>query len=458
MGGAYTAVAGDIGGITYNPAASAGVGRGQFVSDYNQLAQRAVDVDNVAIAGGFRSGPFVHGLGIYRTDLSFDFGNFELTSEGLNLDYTDDVYYYNLGLGLTDQIHLGTNLKYFQVANDVQDGYAYGYGLDAGMQVHPGDFMSVGLAVKNITGEKDWDSGTSEDVPLEARLGTRFYLDPDVAVSGDLVYGEDPGLRSINLGGEWWVWREIETPEEVDHRTTYFGRGSPEEEVEYGLVLRAGLERETIGEEDFNFSSGLGAQFGPGQFDYAFRQRSGVDNQHYFGFSLGFGAAENSGNFFGWWNGEPAGEVEAAEPATASQEREVIDEELSFVEEAEEESYDFALFQWLQPETIDFQAEELRDALAADLQESEFSVYEEREGLQQTIVDGELAPEQVEELMQITGRDILLSGQIETNDATLIGRAHLLNSGSHDVIEVEASDLSGLSSELAAQIQQQLGE
>ncbi len=436
MGGAYTAVTGDLGGISYNPAATATVGGGQFITDYNQLSINSLDINNITVGGSYRFGRFIHGLVLHRTALDFNFDNFQHSSAGLALDYSDDIYYYNLVWNLTRNMHVGTNLKYYSLSTDVSDGNASGYGVDFGLIYLHEDWLTLGASVKNFIAEKDWDSGTSEDLPLEARVGVRLHPSADFAWNLDLAYGEDPGLQSVNAGGEWWVWRAEETAP-VSYREPYFWgrRHRPREGLDYGVALRAGAEKELLGDEELVISAGVGMQFGRGQLDYSYRQRSDFDNQHFFGFSATFGGQA---------------EDQYDQPWEALEEAESADE--TPVEEAAEElsvsGQTVGFLQWLTPTDVEFPAEKLASRLAAQgLQQT--TVFEPREQLQSALVDQQMTPAQIQQLLEAVGKELLISGRVRRQDGEFLADAHLFGRYEVSSFTVRGSTLEELADKLA---------
>ena len=440
MGGAYTAAGGDIGGISYNPANSATILQGQFTTDYNRLSQLDVDVNNSAFAGAYRTGDFVQGLALYRTDLDFDFGNFQHTT-GLELDYTDDIFYYNLGYNLSDDMHLGSNIKYYNVSTDVEDGDATGYGLDLGYMQFIGDQLTFGASVKNLISDKEWDSGTSEDVPLEARLGLRARPIPDVAIEGDLVYGEDPGLRSLNFGGEWWLWRRFEDPDPMLRRA-YFRRLQREttDRVQFGVALRSGLEIETAGSQETNFSAGLGMQFGDGFLNYSFQERSDFDNQHFFGLSVTFGEPENEGS-----NIEQA---EVEEPDTDEDETEEMPETQAVTWDTTQE---LGLLQW-NTDDVNFDVRRFESELTA-VADFETVVYGENQSLQEALLEGTVSLEQIEQLLEQTGQQSLITGELQlAEENEYRARLIIATAEARDEVEITAQSFEELYAGLVEQV------
>jgi|GEM_PF-4916122 len=402
MGGAYTAAAGDIGGISYNPANSATLDKVQFVTDYSQLSMLDVDVDNTALALGFRGGDFVHGLGIYRTDLGFDYNSVFDEDWNYELDYTDDIFYYNLSWNLTENAHIGTNLKYYSVDASVEGGDATGYGVDLGYLHFIGDRLTLGLTGYNFVSERDWDGGTTEDLPLRVRAGLRAHPWQGVSVEAGGVYDEDADLHSFNLGGEWWIWEVIEPGRTRTERLERYFRSVQRQRVDrtdFGLALRAGAEVEQSGAENTMLTAGLGFKFDGGRLDYSYQQREDFDNQHFFGLMFGLGGSEE-------------GEA-LIEPEDGSHDEYNPDD----VQPRDEATFSsrVGLMQWQVEADRDFEAEELESVLEAG-GNVETVVYDSNPGVEHALIEDRLAPEEIGNLVEATGVDLLVTGQLNRVD------------------------------------------
>ncbi|MGM0381177.1 MAG: hypothetical protein ACQEP7_04255, partial [bacterium] len=280
----------------------------------------------------------------------------------------------------------------------------------------------------------------------ESRVGLRYRPAPEIALEGDLVYGADPGLSSINLGGEWWLWRRFEESE-PRLRRAYFRRLQRQttDRVQFGVALRAGMELETAGSKDNNFSAGLGMQFGDGYLNYSYQQRSDFDNQHFFGLAVTFGEPEKEEPTF-TENEEGTGQESAVgdQQAADTSEFEEIDWEVTL---------EPGLLQW-ETEGVEeeFDIRRLEEALG-ELADYEATVYSENKPLETALLNDQLSEGQIEQLLEKTGRESLVTGEIErTADGQYQARAVITTADDRREIEVTTDNFDQLYSQLASQI------
>jgi hypothetical protein len=273
MAGAYTAAPGGFSGISYNPASSASVTDYEFTSNFTRLSQNTLDVNNGSVGLGFGVGRITQGIAINRTSISFDFENFDVTSEGLNLDFDDNVVYYNASVQPFASTRLGINAKYFQVQSSVEDAEADGFGVDLGFQQQLNRYFIVGASVINLGAERDWETGLSEDVPTRIRSGVRVRPLNSLSFELNTVHEDDRGLEAFIMGSEWWLVRRIPS---ADNRLV-------------GVALRSGVEVQQVEPEEVNLSLGFSFKMGFGEFHYAFQEKSNFENQQQFGLSMKFG-------------------------------------------------------------------------------------------------------------------------------------------------------------------------
>lgn len=272
MAGAYTAAAGGVSGISYNPASSSSITDYEFATDFTRFSQNTVEVNRGSMGLGVGLGQVTQALAYNRTAISFDFDNFSVTTSGLSLDYDDNVLYYNASIEPVPSVRIGANAKYFMVQSDVEGAEATGYGADFGYQQLITRRVIFGLSVLNLTANRQWDSGLTEDIPRQVRAGLRFRPLSGLAVEIDGVSDEDAGFHSAMLGAEWWL---VRTLRDTDRRV--------------GIAFRGGVEFLEVGDQPTNLSAGLSFKTSFGELHYAFEEQSNFDNQQKFGLTLTFG-------------------------------------------------------------------------------------------------------------------------------------------------------------------------
>ncbi|MFB6346889.1 MAG: hypothetical protein ABEK50_14280 [bacterium] len=271
MGEAYVASASGLEGISYNPASGGIIEKGEVVSSVSRSSQNSVKVNYGTIGAGMRVRDYNHSLVVNRTSISHNFNNFDLTTEGLSLDYSKDVYYYNLATGSKSDHEFAINLKYFSVDSSLTGVTASGRGFDLGYLTKLSDRTRFGVAALNLAASRDWATGSEETIPREIRAGFNHEADFGWLVAGDVVHHEMDGLASVHLGMErWWILEETDF------------------EFEYPVAFRFGLEKRLVGQKDANVSLGFSLRRNKGNFTYAYQQRSNFDNRHIFGYTTSF--------------------------------------------------------------------------------------------------------------------------------------------------------------------------
>jgi hypothetical protein len=275
MGEAYVASASGLSGISYNPANAAYLDGGEFVSSLSRSNQRSVSINYGTIGTGIKTDGFTHGFALNHTSLNHNFSNFDITSEGLSLDYTQNILYYNVATGLQMPGTLGINLKYFSTNSNLNNFSATGFGFDLGYLYEFSDQLRFGLSGLNLAATRQWETGATDDLAREIRSGLTYETQEGWIVAGDLVHHESYGLQSLHLGIErWWL----------------FERGPMQEQ--YPIAFRSGLEKRLEGNTGTNLSVGFSYQQNNGAFTYAYQQRSNFDNKHVFGYIMKFTGTE----------------------------------------------------------------------------------------------------------------------------------------------------------------------
>lgn len=281
MGQAYTASGEGLGGISFNPANSASLSRGQFISDYTDISRRVSSLQNGALGSAVQWGPLVSGLVVHQTDLEHSYDEFA-TSSNLSLHFNDSVYYFNTALELTTNLQAGLNLKYFNVRSDVEGGDASGQGLDAGLLWKLSTQSRLGFSVINLYGRKSWTSGHSEELDLEVRTGYRYRFTPNLEGELDAVFTSASRFKTLSSGFEWWMWRR---------RTAPVASGSSARSLN-GLAFRLGLNQHRINPDALNVSLGFSLAHNGIRVDYAYQRKEHLNNQYYLGLSTYFGGSQ----------------------------------------------------------------------------------------------------------------------------------------------------------------------
>jgi len=218
----------------------------------------------------------VHTFALSRRSLDHDFGNFEVTS-GLNLEYTENIFYYNISGSIHEDGYSAINLKYFSTRSSLEDFKASGFGMDMGYLFELNSRTTLGLAVFDLGTELSWETGLNEETPRTIRGGFDYKFVEDWTLATDLVHHEEQNLKFIHSGFEnWWTLRN----ENFDNN--------------FRFGVRFGAEKRMVGEEEINPSIGFSFLRKNGEFTYTYQQRSNFDNRHVFGYNATFGTGDNS--------------------------------------------------------------------------------------------------------------------------------------------------------------------
>ncbi len=204
LGGAYTAVSGDINAISYNPAglaalrrSEAGFTRAELVEgiSYNFLGySRPAAKGNIGLGVNYLGQSSIEGRGANREAT----GSFQASDTAVNLAYARP---------LTGRAALGLNFKYItsRIAGETANGWA----VDAGWQYEmPVKGLGLGFAVQNLGPKlKFLDEGSA--LPLTASAGAGYMLLDNVLLSLDVSRQVSEKSAVFSLGSEYAVFNSV---------------------------------------------------------------------------------------------------------------------------------------------------------------------------------------------------------------------------------------------------------
>jgi hypothetical protein len=302
LGRAYTALADDANSIFLNPAGLALTKSMQMTSMYASLLN---EINYTMIGISFPLSREALGVGYIGSNvgdsviISYrdpDTGRIVDAGEGV-IGYTASAFLltYSATLrrfadyGFLDDISVGLSAKIFnqELKGGSFEALASGSDLDLGINWRANPWLKVGVVGLNILpyesgGVLRWTSGIEEEIPSTYKAGVGAKLlgpsAPWQINAHELYLGWDvetslkrPGLNHI--GAEWWP-------------------------IKY-LAVRLGLDQDAAAADggvkiDNNLTAGIGLFFNGFEFDYAFHQFGGLDdnNTHYFSLSLGIDKEE----------------------------------------------------------------------------------------------------------------------------------------------------------------------
>jgi hypothetical protein len=204
LGGAFTAVSGDINAISYNPAglaglkrSEAGFTRAELVEgvSYNFLSySRPAAKGNIGLGVNYLGQSSIEGRGANREVT----GSFQASDTAVNLAYARP---------LTGRAALGLNFKYItsRIAGESADGWA----VDAGWQYKmPVKGLSLGLAARNLGPKmKFLDEGSA--LPLTACAGAGYTLSGGILLSFDVSRRINERKTVFSFGTEYAVFNSL---------------------------------------------------------------------------------------------------------------------------------------------------------------------------------------------------------------------------------------------------------
>ncbi len=204
LGGAYTAVSGDINSISYNPAglanlknSAASFTRAELVEgvSYNFLGySRPAVKGNIGLGVNYLGQASIEGRGANREAT----GSFQASDTAINLAYARPV---------TSRSGVGLNFKY--ITSRIAGESASGWAVDAGWQYKtPVNGLGLGFAVQNLGPEiKFLDEGSA--LPLTARAGARYALPANILLSLDISRQVNEKKTVFSLGSEYAVFNSL---------------------------------------------------------------------------------------------------------------------------------------------------------------------------------------------------------------------------------------------------------
>jgi hypothetical protein len=286
MGGAFVAVADDATAAYWNPAGMPAVERAAFSAMHSYTFNGLAAYDS--IYGAYNLGKYgAVGGGL----LMFTVGDIPITEwsdpESPNrrpvlkgyADSGDYAVYGSYGRELLPKFNVGASGIFIigrHLGDFVEEGAdSSGQALDVAAKAGPFGPFTVGLNVQNIYSNLKWDTGTTETIPMNVKLGgayrravadwdSEFTLaaDCNVKFAGyDFASQLAAGDASFDFcgGGEWWYRRTVAI--RLGSERSAFAGG-------VGLAVRT-----------------LGASFG---IDYAFLSDTGLESSHRASASVAF--------------------------------------------------------------------------------------------------------------------------------------------------------------------------
>ena len=202
MGGTYAAIATKSGAAYHNPAwmgfaetRSAGIS----YADLSSLGLvRNIYLDYVQPDRGFGAS------GLY-----WNWRGTEVEGPGGigELGYAENTFCYALGKRIGQYVAVGVALKGYIISTDIEDTGGKGGGLDLALYAEPDPFTTVGLVVRNALSRISWDTGLSDNLPVEIEIGVSYLILDELVAASELRF-ERGDYASFALGGEYAILPE----------------------------------------------------------------------------------------------------------------------------------------------------------------------------------------------------------------------------------------------------------
>ncbi|MFH1784642.1 MAG: OmpA family protein [bacterium] len=210
MGGAFTALANDSNSIMWNPAGIAHVDRSELNLMYAKLFS---GLDSVKLGLNYFS--FIQPIknaGVFGINWANFISTDQYREDTFVLSYAQKVFYSKDSW--LEEVALGANLKYMGYRYTL-DSYAKtdpvfvssgndksSFGFDAGIQIKPVDYLSVGLSVINLN-QPDVGLKETEKLPVETRVGAGVFFSERTQAGFDISYLTDD--LNFHVGLEHWL-------------------------------------------------------------------------------------------------------------------------------------------------------------------------------------------------------------------------------------------------------------
>lgn len=291
MGGAFTAVDGDVNCAKWNPAGLATIGTIDFTSMYADLYDlNFLKESNLNLAVPLGNNAGVAGLGYSALSVNFDYPSyFNLNT----LTWRDSELTVSYARPVSNGILLGGNFNYLTTTSNIEGGASKGYSFDLGGIVRVLPEVSLGVALTDLAAQKKWDGGASESLGVGYRLGGQYHYGDSLRFLMD-AFGNtksDNTLDGLSLGGEYTIYKKEMREADRSWSTGVFrSQQGTEGATTYTVALRTGLTHMLEGASKDRYS--LGATFGMGMasLDYAFLyDKDNLGNTHFISLGLNFG-------------------------------------------------------------------------------------------------------------------------------------------------------------------------
>jgi hypothetical protein len=116
---------------------------------------------------------------------------------GMEYDRSVHTAGFTVSRAMSPRVMFGTNLKYFNISSDIDEGDDSGFNFDAGLTLRINDIVNLGIAGYNLWGAE------ADQFPRAVGGGLTLRLVPQLRASFDVLFKTDlpDDVKSGRLGG-----------------------------------------------------------------------------------------------------------------------------------------------------------------------------------------------------------------------------------------------------------------
>ncbi len=203
MGGVYTAITTKSGSAYHNPA-------WMGFADTRSAGISYVDISSLGLVRNIYIDYVQPDRGYGASGLYWNWRGTEVEGPGGigELGYAENTFCYALGKRIGQYVAVGVALKGYIISTDIEDTGGMGGGLDLALYAQPDPFTTVGLVVRNALSRISWDTGLSDNLPVEIEIGASYLVLDELLAASELRF-ERGDYASFALGGEYAILPEV---------------------------------------------------------------------------------------------------------------------------------------------------------------------------------------------------------------------------------------------------------
>lgn len=241
MGGASAAITTRSGAAYHNPASMG-------FADTRSAGISYADISSLGLVRNIYLDYMQPDRGYGASGLYWNWRGTEVEGPGGigELGYAENTFCYALGKRIGQYLAVGVGVKGYIISTDIEEAGGKGGGLDLALYVQPDPFTTVGLVVRNALSRISWDTGLSDNLPVELEIGASYLILDELLAALELRF-ERGDYASFALGGEYAILPEVffvrgGLTRRFDRTSPAFGLGfnHPSFRVDYAAEIDSG--------------------------------------------------------------------------------------------------------------------------------------------------------------------------------------------------------------------------